>query len=209
MKHTLKLASVGFAVIACGAGADSPESEREPSASPPSVSATQRSSAPEGWTGTFGGQAAGTYGGPIAIATVVEDAVARVVLYTDDGGPVHINVTIEPLSAPIGPGAGGPASATVMFADSPDFYTSIQNGTASELQSGTADDERTPDPPTLTVTAITPQEVSGELTGTLWQSQPTGDRSDTSPASVQFTARACRYGMPEFTACTNPKSAWP
>jgi len=44
--------------------------------------------------------------------------------------------------------------------------------------------------------------------GVLYQDAPNGHRSKIAPVEVEFTARACHYGRPGYTDCTNPKIEW-
>ncbi|MFV1987006.1 MAG: hypothetical protein ACC682_06980 [Gemmatimonadota bacterium] len=203
MTRYYRLAGLTLATLACGGSAESAESTQTPAATPAAMSASQ-----EGWTGTFGGRAAGTYSGPIAIATIFEDEVSHVQLYSDAGDAVYLVMTIAPFMEGVGSGASAGVSFEVIFADSPDVYAALQGGTASQLKSGEPGDDRYPGLPTLEVTGMTTDEVTGRVNGTLWQALPDRDPSVTAAVDLQFTARACRAG-PDFTACTNPRASWP
>ena len=203
MTRYYRLTGLTLAVLACGGAADSAEPAQTPVTTSVTTPATR-----EGWTGTFGGRAAGTYSGPIAIATIFEDEVSHVQLYSDAGDAVYLVMTIAPVMAGVESGWSAGVSFEVIFADSPDVYAAIQGGTASQLKSGEPGDDRYPDLPTLEITGMTADEVTGRVTGTLWQALPDRDPSVTAAVDLQFTARACREG-PDFTACTNPRASWP
>jgi hypothetical protein len=61
-----------------------------------------------------------------------------------------------------------------------------------------------PEPPTLSISQLGDDLVSGVVEGILWQDAPEGHRTKLAPVKLDFTARVCHFGEPGFTECTNP-----
>ncbi len=159
---------------------------------------------PEHWLASIDGN----HQGPIAVSSVSNGMLEQVTFYNAPGSASMVSIDIRPLGRQRIIAVGGSlAEVEVLFLNEYNLFSGIRK---SYVSGQGADDGYTPKPPLVNISGITPFNVTGSVTGTLWRAYPApGDPSDTASVNIEFTARACHRQGPEYSRCMDPQEPWP
>jgi hypothetical protein len=146
--------------------------------------------------------------GTSGVATVKDGRVLSVTLRTDQARKPSVTVTLSAGEKGlrgdfIGPMPSGVGISMVIAPTSNPFAVDPDT---REFRSGTMhdSDERFPPPAEIEFQAISGGELMGAIRGVFWERLMRGGNEPDQRASVQveFTARVCEVGTPDFGACT-------